>query len=135
MAENLLLAAGILSALITLLHIVLVFRPEIYRQFGADELADMHEQGSPFTVLVTIGLALVFAVWALYGFAGAGLIRALPWMRVILFSAAAIYVLRGLMLLTDLVQLLRGGYPFRFVLFSSISLSTGLLYLLGTLRL
>jgi len=54
------------SFLIALLHLALVFKPQWYRYFGADELVQMHEKGSLFTVLVTLGLALMFAAWGAY---------------------------------------------------------------------
>jgi hypothetical protein len=43
------------------------------------------------------------------------------------------YVLRSLMLPSELLKVLLQGYPFRFLVFSSGSLAAGLLYLVGTL--
>ena len=70
-----LVLGGVASFLITLLHIALAIRPQLYRFCGADELAQLHERCSPFTVLVTIGLALMFAVWGAYGLSGADVMR------------------------------------------------------------
>jgi hypothetical protein len=117
----------------TLLHVVLAIRPQLYRYCGADELAQLHEQGSPFTLLVTIGLILLFAVWGVYALSGAGVIGRLPLLRVVLITIGVIYVLRGLMLPSELVQVLTSGYPFRFIVFSTGSLVMGLFYLVGTL--
>jgi len=124
---------SIASFLITLLHLALVFKPQWYRYFGADELVQMHEKGSPFTVLVTLGLALMFAVWGAYALSGAGVIRRLPLLRISLIAIGAIYTLRGLMLPSEIVKVLQSGHPFRFVVFSTGSLAIGLLYLVGTL--
>jgi len=124
---------SIASFLITLLHLALVFKPQWYRYFGADELVQMHEKGSPFTVLVTLGLALMFALWGAYALSGAGVIRQLPLLRISLIAIGAIYTLRGLMFPSEIVNVLQSGYPFRFVVFSSGSLAIGLLYLVGTL--
>jgi len=128
-----LLLGGVASFLIAVLHLALVFKPQWYRHFGAAELAQLHEQGSPFTVLVTIGLVLMFAAWGAYALSGAGLIRQLPLLRTVLIAIGVIYVLRGLLLPSELVKVLTSGHPFRFVVFSTGSLVAGLLYLFGTL--
>jgi len=124
---------SIASFLIALLHLALVFKPQWYRHFGADELAQLAEQGSPFTVLVTIGLTLMFAAWGAYALSGAGVIGQLPLLRISLIAIGVIYVLRGLLLPSELVKVLTSGHPFRFVVFSTGSLVAGLLYLFGTL--
>ena len=124
---------SIASFLIALLHLALVFKPQWYSHFGADELVQLHEKGSPFTVLVTLGLALMFAIWGAYALSGAGVIRQLPLLRISLIAIGVIYILRGLMLPSELFKVLRSSYPFRFVVFSTGSLVIGLLYLVGTL--
>jgi hypothetical protein len=128
-----LLLGGGASLLIALLHLALVFRPQWYRHFGAGDLAQLHEQGSPFTVLATLGLALMFAAWAVYALSGAGVVGQLPLLRAVLIVIGVIYVLRSLMLPSELLKILLRGYPFRFVVFSTGSLAAGLLYLVGTL--
>ena len=128
------LALGsVASLLIALLHLALAVRPQWYRHFGADELAQMHEQGSRFTVLVTLGLAWIFAVWGIYALSGAGMIEQLPLLRSVLIAIGVIYVLRSLMLPSELFKVLLRGYPLRFVVFSTGSLAVGLLHLIGTL--
>ena len=124
---------GLASLLIAGLHLVLALRPQGYRYFGAEELTQLHEQGSPFTVLVTIGLALMFAAWGAYALSGVGVLGRLPLLRVALIVIAAIYILRSLMLPSELVGVFTSGQSFRFVVFSVGSLLAGLLYLVGTL--
>jgi hypothetical protein len=126
-----LVLGGVASFLIALLHLALVFKPQWYRHFGAAELAQLAGQGSPFTVLVTSGLALMFAAWGAYALSGAGVIRQLPLLRTVLIAIGVIYILRSLMLPSEIVKVLQSGYPFRFVVFSTGSLATGLLYLVG----
>jgi hypothetical protein len=58
----------------------------------------MAQQGSPVPALITIGIALVLAIWAAYAFAGAGLMRTLPLMRTALVAISAIYLLRGVLI-------------------------------------
>jgi hypothetical protein len=121
------------SFFIALLHLALALEPRWYCHFGADELARLHERGSRCTVLVTLGLALLFALWGAYALAGAEVIGPLPLLRTVLIIIGAIYVLRSLMLPSELSKVLMSGYPFRFVVFSTGSLAAGLLYLVGTL--
>lgn len=109
-----LVVASAASFLIVLLHVALVLRPQWYRHFGADELAQLHEQGSRFTVLVTLGLALMFALWGAYALSGAGVIGRLPLLHAVLIAIGVINILRSLMLPSELVQVLRSSYPFRF---------------------
>lgn len=129
----LLLLGGVVSSLIALLHLALALRPRWYRYFGAGELAQLHEQGSPFTVLVTLGLALMFAAWTVYALSGAGVIGKLPLLRAVLIAVGSVYVLRSFMLPSELFKVLLSGYPFRSVVFSTGSLAAGLLYLAGIL--
>ena len=133
LSSSCLLLGGVASLLIVLLHLALAVRPQWYRHFGADELVQMHEQGSRFAVLATLGLALMFAVWGIYALSGAGVIGQLPLLRAVLISIGAVYVLRSLMLPSELFKVLLRGYPWRFVVFSTGSLAAGLLHLIGTL--
>jgi hypothetical protein len=137
-AKNLLIAGGVITALISLLHVVLAFRPELYRYFGPSQgsgLAQMAVEGSRGTTIATAVLALTFAIWAIYAFSGAGWMGALPLLRAVLIAIGVIYILRSLFVISEIRMVLTQGYPFRFVVFSTISLVVGLLYLIGALRL
>jgi hypothetical protein len=131
--NNYLLLGGIASLLIALLHVILAIRPKIWRYFGAAELTQMHQNGSPFTVLVSIGLALMFLAWGLYALSGAGVIRSLPWLKAILITIGIVYILRGLMLPSEVLELLKTGHSFRFVVMSTGCLIIGSLHLMGSL--
>ena len=133
MPRSCLLLGGGASFLITFLHLALVFRPQWYHHFGADELVQLYEQGSRFTVLATLCLALMFALWGTYALSGASVIGPLPLLRAVLIAIGVIYILRSLMLPSELFKVLLGCYPFRFVVFSAGSLAIGLLHLGGTL--
>jgi hypothetical protein len=137
-ASHFLIASGVISALIAIFHVILVLRPELYAYVApgqGDVLSQMAEQGSTLTTIATITLAIIFAIWAIYAFSGAGLLPQQPLLRPLLIAIAVIYILRGLFLLTEIKMVLEQGYALRFVLFSSLSLVTGLLYLVGTLGL
>jgi len=131
--------AGILSGLVALLHLAVIFvGASAYRYFGAgEEMAQLAQRGSPLPALITGAIVAVFAVWALYGFSGAGWIRRLPLLRIGLLTIGVVYTLRGLALGPELVWHFSGGaalVPARLPVFSAVSLLTGVLYLWGTLR-
>jgi hypothetical protein len=128
-----LILGSIASFLIMLLHIVLAVRLQFYRYFNAAELAEMHEEGSPFTVLVTLGLAVMFTIWGVYGLSGAGVIGQLPVLHALVIAIGVVYILRGLMPPSEIFKVLQRGYPARFVVLSVGSFAFGLLYLFRAL--
>jgi hypothetical protein len=136
MKEAWLIAAGASSTAISLLHLVVIaIGAPAYRYFGAGEaLAGMAEAGSVIPGGITLLVALVFAVFAAYAFAGAQLIAGLPLMKLALAVISGIYVLRGLSALPQGLALLAapGSFPARYFVFSAASLAVGLCYALGT---
>jgi hypothetical protein len=132
-----LIAAGVLSAGIALLHLgIIAAGPRGYTYFGAGDLAPLAAAGSPVPALLTAGLALVFGVWSWYAFAGAGLARRPPLLRLGLWAIGAVYAARGAALLPEGLGLARGATspPLRYAVFSLVSLATGLAYLVGVWR-
>lgn len=132
-------AGGLLSGLIALVHVVIIgVGAPAYRYFGAGEgMAQLSEQGSWSPGLVTAVLTAIFVAWALYAFAGAQLIRRLPLLRLGLLAIGTLYALRGVLLGPQLVWHFSGAaalVPSRLLVFSAVSLVTGVLYLGGTLR-
>lgn len=126
-----LILGGLASLLIAILHLALAIRPQLWSYFGAAELTQMHASGSPFPVLVSTGLALMFAAWGVYALSGAGVIEPLPLLRTVLVTVGVIYILRSLMLPSEIVQVLKTGHSFRFVFMSLGCLGIGLLHLAG----
>jgi hypothetical protein len=128
-----LVLGGMASLGIAALHVIIVIiGPPGYRFFGAAELAPLAEQGSPVPALVTLGIAVMFAIWSACAFSGAGVIRRLPLLRAGLIGIGGVYALRGLFLLPELVLLIQGTLdPPREAIFSAGSLAIGLLYLIG----
>ena len=128
-----LFCGGVLSALAAILHIaVIAGGPAWYRFFGAGEgMARAAEQGSFAPALLTLGIAAILMVWALYAFSGAGIIRRLPLVRTALVLISAVYLLRALTLLPVLV--LRPELVDTFAVVSSlVVLAYGLAYSIGT---
>jgi hypothetical protein len=130
--------AGWLSAAVAALHVVIAFAgPVAYRYFGAGEdMARQAEAGSFVPAALTLFLAAVFAVFALYAFSGAGAVRRLPLLRTGLVTIGLIFTLRGLALIPELIQYFRRPEDVlpRVLVFSLVSLVIGLLYLAGTFR-
>jgi hypothetical protein len=138
-ARTLLLIGGVFSSAIAMLHVVIVFvGAPAYRYFGAGEdMAHLAEAGSWVPPLLTLAIALVFAVWASYGFSGAGLIRRLPLLRAALLTIGLIFSLRGLSIVPQVVALVQSdrSVMHRAVVFSLVSLTCGIIYLAGTTML
>lgn len=128
--------AATASFAIAILHLAIIFLgPEAYAWFGAPDLAALEAKGSRTPDLLTLVLVAVFAVFGLYALSGAGAFRRLPLLAVGLIAIGTIYTLRGLGVITDLLQLARGdAVPARQIVFSLVSLGIGLLYLIGTAR-
>ena len=130
-----LVAGGWLSAAASLLHIGCIIGGEKwYRFFGAgEEIAMAVAAGKMWPHLLTLGIAVVLAIWAAYAFSGAGRMRRLPLLRTGLVVITAIYLLRALLLLPALV--INPGVLTTFDVVSSlIVLVYGLAYALGTVR-
>lgn len=129
-----LILAGLADASVSVLHLIIAaVGPAAYRYFGAPSLAPLAEQGSWTPALETLAIAGVFAVFSLYAFSGAGLLRRLPGLRPILFAIGFIYCLRGLVLFVELYLLAIGKYPTpHLIVFSAVSLVIGALHLVGT---
>ncbi|MDK2756925.1 MAG: hypothetical protein KYX66_09325 [Blastomonas fulva] len=127
-----LMVGGGLSLLAALLHLaVIIGGPDWYRFFGAGEgMARMAERGLWQPAIMTVGIAAVLSIWALYAFAGAGQIPKLPLMRTALVLISGIYLARGLLIVPILIE-----PPARtaFNIWSSlIVLVYGLVYAVGT---
>lgn len=131
-----LVVGGCLSLGIALLHVgCVIVGPAAYRYFGAGErLAALAAAGSPVPALVTLGIAVAFALFGLWALSGAGLAPRLILRRTGLVAIGAVFALRGLFLPLELRRLVLtpGSLPPRELVFSAVSLMVGLLYLIGT---
>lgn len=127
-----LIVGGWLSVVAALLHIACIFGGgDWYRFFGAgEELARADEAGFWMPAIVTAFISIVLAIWAAYAFAGAGLVRRLPLMRTALVLIAAIYLLRGLMVIPIMIEPAMRS-PFN-IWSSLIVLGYGFAYAVGT---
>jgi hypothetical protein len=130
-----LVIAACLSATAALLHIGVIFGGAAwYRFFGAGErMALAAAAGRFYPAVVTSGIALVLFLWAAYALAGAGVIRTLPMLKVVLCAITAVYLLRGLVIVP--VLLAPRGPATSFGIWSSgICLVFGIVHLLGLVQ-
>ena len=126
---------GRLSIAAALLHIsCIVGGASWFRFFGAPPpIVNAVARGDLFPNLVTIGIAVVLAIWVGYAFAGAGVIARLPLPRAGLVVISGIYLWRGADL--PLKYFLQPQAIDAFVVWSSlIVLGYGLCYAVGTWR-
>ena len=136
---RLLLAGAVATGLVSLTHVAIIIGgPDWYRFFGAGErMARQAAAGLPYPALVTAGIALVLAVWSLYGLSGAGVIPRLPLLHTALVLIAAVYLARGVLgipvvLFVDdpYTQQLRARMTFM-VVSSVICVCLGICYAIG----
>ena len=138
-----LVAGGILSAIASLLHIAIIIGgPAWYRFFGAGEgMAQLAENGSTYPTIITTIIAIILALWGLYAFSGAGIIRRLPLLKLALGTISMIYIVRGVFGIPIVIYF---NHPYlneleemmMFMVFSSvISLGSGLFYLIGSIQI
>ena len=127
------IAGGTASAVASAAHLACIAGgPRWYRAFGAGErVAREAERGLPWPALMTVGIAGVLALWSAYAFSGAGVIRALPLLRVGLVAITAMYLARGAVLFFP-AMLRRPDLSAGFLFWSSlIVLAIGVVHAVG----
>ncbi len=127
-----LVVAGAGSLAASILHLACIAGgPDWYRFFGAGErMARMAARGHWYPTAVTLGIAAILAVWALYAWSAAGLIRKLPLLRPVLCAIAGVYLLRALTFV-PLQSLFPGNSAAFWYWSSGICLGMGLLHAVG----
>lgn len=131
-----LLLGAAVSFFLAILHVVIVYiGPEAYIFFGGEKLARA-SASSASPAVMTLVLALIHAIFGCYGLSGAGVIRRLPLLIVGLFAIGGMYAFRGLSFIEQLIQILEDpeSLPLRMLVYSLISLLTGLAYIIGTVK-
>ncbi len=140
--DRMLVAGGALTGVAALLHLgIILGGPDWYRFFGAGERMARHAaRGSIYPTLITACIAAVLGVWALYAFSGAGVIRRLPLLRLVLALVAAVFLARGILGVPAVVLMddpyareLRAKMTFM-VVSSALCVLLGLCYAVGAAR-
>ena len=130
-----LLAAGAVSSAMALFHVgIAVVGAPAYRRFGGASFAQRAEAGSFVPVAMLLGIASVFALFALYAFAGAGLKLRPPFLRSGLILISSLYGIHGLFLVPEILARLShrpSGAPSNMAV-DAIFLAMALPYVIGT---
>lgn len=131
-----LLVGALLSGLVALLHVgCIVFGAPWYRFFGAgEEMALLAEAGDARPMIVTAVIVGVFVVWSAYALAGAGVLRRLPFTRLVLVLITSVYLLRGVAFIVIVPFFPDNDLGF-WIWSSVICLSIGLVHSVGMRRL
>lgn len=128
-----LVAGGTLTAIAAAAHLAcIVLGAPAYRFMGAGErMARAAEAGRLRPTLITLAISVVLAVWALYAFSAAGLVRSLPFTGIVLAAVSVVFLVRAFGF-----PLLRPAFPENSTTFwwvsSGICLVLGALYGIGT---
>jgi hypothetical protein len=133
------LVAGAMVLIIALVHLAAIFiGAPAFEYLDAPELAEaMREGRTTIPIALTSAVIVVMLVFGVYTLSGAGLIRPLPRLRMMLGIIGGIFVLRGLAVIW-FVYLVVSDSPDaipREIHFSLVSLAIGVLVLLGRRKL
>lgn len=122
---------GYINIIIALGHIIGLFWAK--KMFEATQigktmnrLARIHPN---IPYMLTISVAFVFFTFGLYGLSADGIIQELPYLQTATFVIGATYMLRGLGVI--IYRAIVGSYSSKDVLFSTIAVFIGFLFLLG----
>jgi hypothetical protein len=124
-----------MSLLIALLHLVVIpIGATAYDFFNApSRMIELARLGSPLPALVTLLVAALFALFGLYALSAAGRAPQLPQRQIILIGISGIYLLRGLVVVPQVLMFLNTSeVPLRALVFSLIALAVGIVYTAGT---
>jgi hypothetical protein len=123
-----------MSFFVALLHLAMIpIGAEAYDFFTAPaHFIELARRGSPLPALMTLLIAFVFTVFGFYALSAAGRAPRLPQPRIILIGITGIYLLRGLVVVPELLLFLNTpDIPLRALYFSLISLAIGIVYTIG----
>jgi hypothetical protein len=129
----LLRVAGSASFAIGLLQFIMYFGgPNVYRFCGTPELLIEFRLRRPGAAFFTeVAIALVFAAFATYAYAATGWLRPLPLVARGLAITAAIYLLRGLLIIPQAIRSRKSAsVRLRDLLYSLMALALGVSYAL-----
>lgn len=139
-----LVIGGAISIAVALLHIIIIVGgANWYRFFGAGEtMAKLAENGESYPIIITFIIAFILAIWGIYAFSGAGLIRnKMPFLKLGLIIISSVYILRGLLgipmiVLVDQPYLNELKMKMTFMIISSLfSLSLGVVHAVGLIQI
>ena len=122
---------GYINIIIAFGHIVgLFWAKKMFEATQIGETMNRLEKIHPnIPHILTIAVASGFFIFGLYGLSADGIIQELPYLKTGTFAIGAVYMLRGLGVL--IYRAIAGSYSSKDVLFSTIAVFIGFLFLLG----
>lgn len=126
---------GYINILLAIGHIVgLLWADNMFEVTGiGKEMTELAQIHSSLPYLLTIFVAIVFFIFGLYGLSADNAFRKLPFLKLMIFMIAGIYLLRGIgELIFDLEK--QHASQFLEVTYSLIAVFIGLLFLIGGLK-
>lgn len=126
--------AGITCFILSIFQIAIGFSPSVSLYFGAPESLTQNPNA---LIITSIIIGTILALFGLYALSGAGKFVKLPWLKQILLCIGVIFLLRGLLLLPELLvvfNVIESPIPVapRFIYFSIGALIIGLVFIKGT---
>ncbi len=133
--EKQLMLGGTLCFIFAIFQVAIGFSPSLSLYFGAPESL---VSNPGMLIIVSLMIGLLMAVFGLYGFSGAGKMIQLPWRRQILLGIGILFVLRGLLILPEILvvlNLIDSPIPVaaRFIYFSIGALLVGAIFIKGAI--
>jgi len=134
-SKKLLMFAGILCFILSVFQVSIGFSPSLSLYFGAPEFLVKNTNA---LIITSIIIGAILALFGLYAISGAGKIVKLPWLKQILLVIGIIFLLRGLLLLPELLvvfNIIESSIPVakRFIYFSVGALFVGFIFIKGTI--
>lgn len=126
---------GYINILIAVAHIICLLNADYFFEItGVGENMRRNAEIHPLLpYAMTVFVAVFFLIFGLYGLSGAGKIKKLPFLKIGIFTVAAIYLLRGI--LGSIINIaFENTFQWHHLLYSVCALGIGLLYLLGGLQ-
>jgi hypothetical protein len=130
-----LLAGAAASFTLVVLHfaVIVVGAPAYAFFLAGSQMVELAQEHALTPTLVTGAFAFVFAVFGVYGLAGAGAFD-LPATRVLVAAIGCVYMLRGVLIVPEALMVHFLDRPVRALFFAAVSLVIGAVHLVGVAR-
>jgi hypothetical protein len=127
-----LIIAAVLNAIAALLHLAcLYFGAPLFRFLGTEEMAKLYESRDfVHPIIACLVLAGILFVWSAYALSGAGVIRRLPLLRLVLIGITGVYLIRGVVF-PFMSEYFPGNSPLFWYCSSLIVFTLGCIHLIG----
>jgi hypothetical protein len=131
-----LLFGGLFSLAFAIFQISCIFFPRDLLAYFDGPVELQAENPSLYTLLCLI-IGIIIAVAGLYALSGAGKFRRLPFLKTVLIAITAIYLLRGLNIILEIISMFRHSdlYLMHSAVFSLIAFCIGIIHFTGVIHL